>query len=149
MEVRLMKKAILLMLTFVLAISLVACGGNSDNGGGSTTTPPSNSNSTTPPSNSSEASEKPADSTPSQESGETGLNESIKKWPDNEWTQQLPKPITGVLISASLLADNGGFNASLKQMTDDNSITFSLTEDDYVAYTESLIAAGWSRLEQG
>jgi hypothetical protein len=51
MEVRLMKKSILLMLTFVLAISLVACGGGNDNGGGSTTTPSANNDTTNPPSN--------------------------------------------------------------------------------------------------
>ncbi|MDR3277914.1 MAG: hypothetical protein LBT12_04005 [Oscillospiraceae bacterium] len=76
-----MKKLLALALALTLALSLAACGGNS-NGGGSTTTPPANNSTTTPPNGGDTVpSEKPADNTPAGE-----------EWPDNEYTQQAPKP---------------------------------------------------------
>jgi hypothetical protein len=94
-----MKKAITLALVLVLALSLLtACGGN-DNGGGSTTTPPANNSTTNPPSSTPPASQGGNETTPSN-------NGVSVEWPDNEFTQQIPKsdaPLFDVLGPSSLM----------------------------------------------
>lgn len=72
-----------------------------------------------------------------EEHDKIGLDESTEKWPDNQYTQQVPKPIAGALISTSLLANDGGFNISI----------IHITGEDFNTYMKSCLSAGWSKVE--
>ena len=136
-----MKKILALALTLVMALSLVACGGGKDPApSGSSTIDPGTSQqepSNTPDPGTSQQEPASGESTPtSDESGETGLNESIAKWPDNEYTKQIPKPNTGALFSVGDLVD-GGWSSNIMQ----------IAEGDFTAYTESCLSGGWSKVD--
>jgi hypothetical protein len=107
-----MKKIITLALALTLALSLAACGSTSNSSGGNTSTPPASSNGGT--------------STPG---GNTNTDD---KWPDNEWTQQLPKPT--FTISSSSTYSGGGYIFTCKEAT----------LDECKEYVETLKTSGFT-----
>jgi uncharacterized lipoprotein YehR (DUF1307 family) len=125
----LMKKVITLALALMLALSLAACGGNSDNGGGSTTTPPSNSGTTTPPSNTPSTSQGGNETTPSNNGGNTVGDAA--GWPDNEFTQQVPKP------QYSFTQESSGDSTTCRTYPD-------WTKEQAKAYVTELESAGFA-----
>ncbi|MEA4911787.1 MAG: hypothetical protein VB092_04115 [Oscillospiraceae bacterium] len=121
-----MKKAAASALALMLAFALAACGGSAAPSAGGAAAPGASqqdgTGETAPPDGS---------------AGQTaGLNEGITKWPDNEYTQQIPKPTVGLLFSAASLVD-AGFAGSVARVSG----------EDFAAYTESCLAAGWSEAE--
>ncbi|MDR0916392.1 MAG: hypothetical protein LBN02_04295 [Oscillospiraceae bacterium] len=110
-----MKKIIVLALVLVLALSLLTACGGKDNGGGSATPPASNN-------------------TPDNGGGNANADD---KWPDNEYTQQLPKPT--FTISSSSAYSGGGYIFTCKEAT----------FDECKAYVETLKSSGFTIDEGG
>jgi predicted small secreted protein len=128
-----MKKRILtLALALALALTLAACGGNSDNGGGSTTTPPANGDTPAQTGNDgSQTTEQPAN------------NGGGEEWPDNAFTQQVPKP------DDSVIGQHRGYTKDFDQVdvSDADSIVFGMkwdSMDDAKAYAAEVKTAGFS-----
>jgi hypothetical protein len=116
-----MKKLLTLALALTLTLSLAACGGTSNSGnGGSTTTPLANSGDTTPATSS------------------TAGNNTATAWPDNEYTQQVPKP-DGTVINSSVE------NLSVGTTTLTSFIAqMSWSKDEAKAYGAALKSAGFT-----
>jgi hypothetical protein len=123
-----MKKIITIALALVLVLSLAACGGNSSGGGSSTTPPATSDNSTTPPANSSTTTP-PSDTPDNSQSADNGDDSS--KWPDNEYTQQVPTP------SFTYTGSNTFMGTFMAEFSD-------LTIEGAKSYEEELIASGFS-----
>jgi hypothetical protein len=92
-----MKKAFILVLALVLALSLAACGGNENT--------PSGGNSTTPPTSSSGGTSAPTESTAPGNSSTTAPQGNGEKWPDNDWTKQIPNPAWDSLYKTAEVPD--------------------------------------------
>jgi hypothetical protein len=122
-----MKKIIALALTLVLALYLTACGGGSSNSGNN------GGNSTTPPANSTSSGDNGA-SSPANDNGGASVNEYA--WPDNKWTQYMPKPAGA--LSDDPTEDVPGSASSTCWFT-----VFG-GRDDAKAYVEQLIADGYT-----
>jgi ABC-type glycerol-3-phosphate transport system substrate-binding protein len=108
-----MKKLIALALVLVLALSLLAACGGSSNSGGSTAAPPATDAGT---------------STPPAPQG--GNDNTAKEWPDNKYTEGLPKPSGEILDVA--VADKYGYTT----------VDMKWTKEEAQACGEALTAAG-------
>ena len=107
-----MQKLLLLILAMVLVFSMTACGGNTPNNNNS------GDNSTNPP------------------ASNNGGNASARnEWPDNVFTQQLPKASFKVKDTDANVTDNQQFYI----ITLDGSETY----DSMMAYKEALQSAGY------
>jgi hypothetical protein len=105
----LMKKAIILMLAFMLAISLAACGSNNNTGS-------TNNGGNSAPETSQRENEVPVDddSTTAPSNGEN--DNATGEWPENDWTANMPKASGTVIKSEERkdLGTKGGFVIYMK-----------------------------------
>ena len=110
-----MKKIVILALALIFALSLAACGG-----GGKSSTPSGGNNSTsTPPT-----------------SNNRGNASAINEWPDNVFTQQLPK--------ASFKVKDTDANVTNEQRFYIITLDGSETYETMIAYKDELKAAGFT-----
>ncbi len=121
-----MKKFLVIALALILALSLAACGG------GSSTTPSSGSGTSAPPASSSAPTSSAPSSTPDNTPDSNTPAFVAGEWPDNEWTQQLPKPSAGTVGNVSTA---GAENQTL-------SIKMDWTREEAAAYCDEITAAG-------
>ena len=135
-----MKKILAFTLALMMVLSLAACGGSKTPApSGSNTTGGTSHQEQQPDSTPDEST--PPDSSSDEQPDASGLDESFKKWEDNEYSQQVPKPTIGQLFSSGVTVDADrnitGFQASV----------IGCPEEAFTAYTESCLSSGWSEVE--
>ncbi|NLW78935.1 MAG: hypothetical protein GXY32_05940 [Ruminococcaceae bacterium] len=127
-----MKKILVLCLALVLALSFAACGGGGTSGGGNSISAPASSQV------SSEAVVPPA-STPETAPDNNGTGE-VWEWPDNAYTQQIPRPPESIKIGESYEVESQGhFTVQFSEPA---------TTEELAEYAQMLQDSGFEGVEQ-